>query len=120
MTQRARKRTLVLGVAALALAPLVLTAALAPMIARAASPPEAELAPSPPEVLKWGFMAAAVVTGLSALGAAYAVAVVGGAAMGAVAEKPDLAGRAIVFVGLAEGIAIYGLIVAIMILGYLR
>jgi V/A-type H+-transporting ATPase subunit K len=41
------------------------------------------------------------------------------AAMGAVAEKPETAGRALVFVGLAEGIAIYGLIVAIMILGYL-
>jgi V/A-type H+-transporting ATPase subunit K len=39
--------------------------------------------------------------------------------MGAVAEKPELAGRALVFVGLAEGIAIYGLIVAIMILGRL-
>jgi V/A-type H+-transporting ATPase subunit K len=73
----------------------------------------------PPEVMKWGFIAAALVTGLSALGAAYAVAVVGGAAMGAVAEKPETAGRALVFVGLAEGIAIYGLIVAIMILGYL-
>ena len=73
-----------------------------------------------PEVMKWGFMAAAIVTGLSAIGAAYAVAVVGGAAMGAVAEKPETAGRALVFVGLAEGIAIYGLIIALMILGYLR
>ena len=76
-------------------------------------------APAPPEVMKWGFLAAAAVTGLSALGAAYAVAVVGGAAMGAVAEKPETAGRALVFVGLAEGIAIYGLIIAVMILGYL-
>lgn len=72
-----------------------------------------------PEVMKWGFLAAALAAGLSAVGAAYAVAVVGGAAMGAVAEKPETAGRALVFVGLAEGIAIYGLIVAIMILGYL-
>jgi V/A-type H+-transporting ATPase subunit K len=72
-----------------------------------------------PAVMQWGFMAAAVAAGLSALGAAYAVAVVGGAAMGAVAEKPEVAGRALVFVGLAEGIAIYGLIIAIMILGYL-
>ena len=81
---------------------------------------EAAAAVTSPEVMKWGFIAAALVTGLSALGAAYAVAVVGGAAMGAVAEKPETAGRALVFVGLAEGIAIYGLIVAIMILGYLR
>jgi V/A-type H+-transporting ATPase subunit K len=73
-----------------------------------------------PEVVKWGFMAAALVAGLGAIGAAYAVAVVGAAAMGAVAEKPEMAGRALIFVGLAEGIAIYGLIIAIMILGRLE
>lgn len=72
-----------------------------------------------PEVLKWGFVAAALAAGLGALGAAYAVAVVGAAAMGAVAEKPETAGRALIFVGLAEGIAIYGLIIAVMILGRL-
>jgi len=44
---------------------------------------------------------------------------VGSAAMGAVSERPEMAGRALIFVGLAEGIAIYGLIVAIMILGKL-
>jgi V/A-type H+/Na+-transporting ATPase subunit K len=89
-----------------------------PATAQVAAPPEA--ASSPPEVMKWAFLSAAVAAGLSALAAAYAVAVVGGAAMGVVAEKPDLVGRAIIFVGLAEGIAIYGLIVAIMILGYLK
>jgi V/A-type H+-transporting ATPase subunit K len=73
-----------------------------------------------PEIVKWAFMSAALVAGLSALGAAYAVAVVGGAAMGAVAEKPETAGRALIFVGLAEGIAIYGVIIAIMILGYVK
>jgi len=75
--------------------------------------------PVDPSIVRWGFIAAAASTGLSAIGAAYAVAVVGGAAMAAVAEKPEVAGRAIVFVGLAEGIAIYGLIIAIMILGRL-
>jgi V/A-type H+-transporting ATPase subunit K len=105
-------------IVAMVLAPLVCTAWLVPAFAQAT---QADAAPAPPaEVMKWGFIAAALVTGLSALGAAYAVAVVGGAAMGAVAEKPETAGRALVFVGLAEGIAIYGLIVAIMILGYLR
>lgn len=73
-----------------------------------------------PEVLKWAFLSAALVAGLSALGAAYAVAVVGGTAMGAVAEKPETAGRALIFVGLAEGIAIYGIIIAIMILSYVK
>ena len=78
----------------------------------------AESAGSPdPTVVKWGFLSAALVAGLSAMGAAIAVAVVGSAALGAMSEKPEIAGRALVFLGLAEGIAIYGLIVAIMILG---
>jgi V/A-type H+-transporting ATPase subunit K len=85
------------------------------------APPERQAAAAlAPEVVKWGFMAAAIVAGLAALGAAYAVAVVGAAAMGAVAEKPETAGRALLFVGLAEGIAIYGLVIAIMILGRLQ
>lgn len=72
-----------------------------------------------PEVLKWGFMAAALATGLSAVAAGYAVAQVGSAAVGALAEKPELMGRVLVLVGLAEGIAIYGLIIAILILNQL-
>jgi V/A-type H+/Na+-transporting ATPase subunit K len=66
--------------------------------------------------IQWGFMAAALATGLSSLGAAYAVANVGSAAIGAMAEKPELLGRALIMVGLAEGIAIYGLIISILIL----
>jgi V/A-type H+/Na+-transporting ATPase subunit K len=70
-----------------------------------------------PEVVKWAYMAAAVAAGLGVLGAGVAVAAVGSAAMGAISEKPELFARALIFVGLAEGLAIYGLIVAIMILG---
>ena len=70
-----------------------------------------------PEATKWGFMAAAIAVGASSLGAGIAVAIVGSAAMGALSERPEMAGRALIFLGLAEGIAIYGLIVAIMILG---
>lgn len=73
----------------------------------------------PPEIVSWGLMAAAIAAGLSAAGAAYAVAHVGSAAVGALAEKPELLGRVLIFVGLAEGIAIYGLIVAILILNRL-
>ena len=106
---------------ALVAAPLLLAVfMLAPALAQVTSPAGESPVAVSPEVMKWGFMAAAIVTGLSAIGAAYAVAVVGGAAMGAVAEKPETAGRALVFVGLAEGIAIYGLIIALMILGYLK
>lgn len=99
------------------LVPLLLAAAfLVPVLLFAVPPPGPAKTPPPPDVVRWGFVAAAAVTGLCAIGSAYAVAVVGGAAMGAIAEKPETAGRALVFVGLAEGIAIYGLIVAIMIL----
>ena len=73
--------------------------------------------PKNPEAIKWGFFSAALATGLSTIGAAIAVGLVGSSAMGALGEKPEMAGRALIFVGLAEGIAIYGLIVAIMILG---
>lgn len=64
----------------------------------------------------WGFLAAALSTGFGCLGAGIAVAYVGAAALGVISEKPELTGRALIYVGLAEGIAIYGLIIAIMIL----
>jgi V/A-type H+-transporting ATPase subunit K len=72
-----------------------------------------------PGVLRWGYMAAALATGLSALGAAVAVASVGAAAVGALAEKPELFGRVLILVGLAEGIAIYGVIISVLILNRL-
>jgi V/A-type H+-transporting ATPase subunit K len=109
-----RKRLLWILVAAV---PIITVAVVLPMLA--APEPAAATAPLPPDVMRWGFVSAALAAGLAAIGAAYAVAVVGAAAMGAVAEKPETAGRALIFVGLAEGIAIYGLIIAIMILGRL-
>ena len=65
---------------------------------------------------QWVFIGAALVTGVATLGAGFAVARVGTAAVGALAEKPELFGRLLIFIGLAEGIAIYGLIVSILIL----
>ena len=59
---------------------------------------------------------AAIAAGLASAGAGYAVAMVGSAAVGALTEKPELLGRLLILVGLAEGIAIYGLIVAVLIL----
>ena len=70
-------------------------------------------------IWQWGLMAAALSTGLSALAAGIAVARVGSAAIGLMAEKPELFGRILILVGLAEGIAIYGLIVSILILNRL-
>jgi len=63
-----------------------------------------------------GFMAAAVVTSIACLAAGYAVANVGSAAIGLIGEKPEMLGATLIYLGLAEGIAIYGLIVSLLIL----
>lgn len=60
---------------------------------------------------------AAIAVAGSSIGAAIAVAYTGSAALAAISERPELFGRAMVIVGLAEGIAIYGLIVAVLMLG---
>ncbi|MBP2478850.1 V/A-type H+-transporting ATPase subunit K [Crossiella equi] len=62
-------------------------------------------------------LGAAISVASSSIGAAIAVAYTGGAALAALSERPELFGRAMVIVGLAEGIAIYGLIVAIILIG---
>lgn len=72
-----------------------------------------------PSVLTWGFATAAAATAISSVAAAFAVAKVGSAAVAAMTEKPELFGRMVVLVGLAEGIAIYGLIVSILLLNQL-
>jgi V/A-type H+-transporting ATPase subunit K len=53
----------------------------------------------------------------STIGAAIAVAYTGAAALAAISEKPEMFGRSMVFVGLAEGIAIYGLVISIILIG---
>lgn len=76
--------------------------------------------PTPDGSNAWiGYLSAAIAVSVSTLSAGIAVAVVGSAAMGAISEKPELAGRALIFIALAEGIAIYGLIIALMILAKL-
>jgi V/A-type H+-transporting ATPase subunit K len=118
MTQSARRSTL-LGRLIVAFTVIVTVAATLLLIG--AMPAMAQQAPGAttkmdPQLAGWAFMAAATSTALATLGAGYAVARVGSAAVGAVAEKPELFGRVLVLVGLAEGIAIYGLIVSILIL----
>jgi V/A-type H+-transporting ATPase subunit K len=65
----------------------------------------------------FAMLGAAIAVGASSIGAAIAVAYTGAAALAAISEKPEMFGRAMVIVGLAEGIAIYGLIVAVILLG---
>lgn len=66
-----------------------------------------------------GYLAAALVTGLSCLGAGIAVAAAAPAAIGAVSEDPKAFGKAMIFVVLGEGVAIYGLLISILILNRL-
>ena len=76
-----------------------------------------QFTPEQARITAWAFAAAAFSTAIGSVGAGIAVAYVGSAALGAIGEKPELAARALIYVGLAEGIAIYGLIISIMILG---
>jgi V/A-type H+-transporting ATPase subunit K len=102
---------------------LVLTVLLAGVaVAQEAMQPEAAAAGS--DVVKaehlmervGAFVAAALATGLGSIAAGMAVSNVGSAAMGAVAERPELMGKSLIYVALAEGIAIYGLLISIIIL----
>jgi V/A-type H+-transporting ATPase subunit K len=56
-------------------------------------------------------------TGLAAIAAALALGPIGSAAMAVIAEKPELFGRTLIYMGLAEGVAIYGLVMSILMLG---
>ncbi len=66
-----------------------------------------------------GYIAAGVVTGLSCIGGGIAVASAASAALGAISEDSSILGKSLIFVGLAEGIALYGLIISFSILGKL-
>ncbi len=77
----------------------------------------AAAASSGDEVNGSALIGAAIAVAGSSIGAAIAVAYTGSAALAAMSERPELFGRAMVIVGLAEGIAIYGLIVSIILIG---
>lgn len=62
-------------------------------------------------------LGAAIAVAGSSIGAGVAVAYTGAAALAAISERPEIFGRAMVIVGLAEGIAVYGLIVSIILVG---
>ena len=56
-------------------------------------------------------------TGLATIGAGIAVGSVGSASLAVITEKPEMFGRTLIYLGLAEGIAIYGLVMSILLLG---
>ena len=67
----------------------------------------------------FGYLAAAHSTGLAWVGGGIAVASAASAALGAISEDSSALGKSLIFVGLAEGVCLYGLIISFMILGKL-
>lgn len=67
-----------------------------------------------------GLIAAALAVGLAGIGGGIAVAAAAPAAIGATSEDPKAFGKALIFVALGEGIALYGLLISIMILSHVR
>ena len=101
-----------------ALALLVLASRAAPALAtEPGAVAQAAAAVQPSAASGSALIGAAIAVAGSSIGAAIAVAYTGSAALAAISERPELFGRAMVIVGLAEGIAIYGLIVSVILIG---
>lgn len=64
----------------------------------------------------WRYFAAALAVGISCIAGGLAVGQIGAAAMGAMSENPELSGKALPYAGLAEGICLWGFLVALFIL----
>ena len=79
---------------------------------------EAEAGTGAAETAKpvWRYFAAALAVGISCIAGGIAVGQIGAAAMGAMSENPDLSGKALPYAGLAEGICLWGFLVALLIL----
>ena len=67
-------------------------------------------------VAAWKYLSAATAVSFACIGGGIAVGKVGAAAMGAIAENPSLSGKALPYLGLAEGICLWGFLVALLIL----
>ena len=79
----------------------------------------AEPAAAASGVAGMGYLAAALSTGLACIGGGIAVSAAASAALGAISEDGSILGKSLIFVGLAEGVCLYGLIISFMILGKL-
>jgi V/A-type H+-transporting ATPase subunit K len=64
----------------------------------------------------WKYISAALAVGISCIAGGIAVGQIGSAAMGAMSENPELSGKALPYAGLAEGICLWGFLVALLIL----
>ena len=90
---------------------LALLFAAAMLFAQEAPAPEGET-----DAAMWKYIAAALAVGISCIAGGIAVGQIGSAAMGAMSENPELSGKALPYAGLAEGICLWGFLVALLIL----
>jgi V/A-type H+-transporting ATPase subunit K len=104
-------------VAMLASLVVLVTALTAAQATATAAPHAAAVATAASSPNGSALIGAAIAVAGSSIGAAIAVAYTGSAALAAMSERPELFGRAMVIVGLAEGIAIYGLVVSVILIG---
>jgi V/A-type H+-transporting ATPase subunit K len=77
---------------------------------------ETSAAPEAASPEMWKYIAAALAVGISCIAGGIAVGQIGSAAMGAMSENPELSGKALPYAGLAEGICLWGFLVALLIL----
>ncbi len=106
-----------LGINILLFAGTLFTASAVMFTGNAAAAQTAETAAA--NAAGWGYLAAALSTGMSCIGGGIAVSAAASAALGAISEDGSILGKSLIFVGLAEGVCLYGLIISFMILGKL-
>jgi V/A-type H+-transporting ATPase subunit K len=109
-----KRRILLLALALCALA-LPVFAQEAGTGTEASASPEAS-APAAGGTSVWKYFAAALAVGISCIAGGVAVGQIGSAAMGAMSENPELSGKALPYAGLAEGICLWGFLVALLIM----
>jgi V/A-type H+-transporting ATPase subunit K len=87
-----------------------------PLFSQEAAATAAAAATAGGETSVWRYFAAALAVGISCIAGGIAVGQIGAAAMGAMSENPELSGKALPYAGLAEGICLWGFLVALLIM----
>lgn len=113
-SKRSFKRTLLINISTFAAAVIIAT-----LVGFTGTAQAAEETAAAASSTGLGYIGAALAVGIACLGSGIAVGNAASAALGALSENETLFGKSLVFVGLSEGIALYGLIIAFMILGSL-
>ncbi len=110
------KRAVILGTLVLVLSFVVLGLFSTNVFAQETGSAEQQTQKGDPIALGLKYVGAALAVGLAAIGAGIAVGPIGVSAISVIAEKPEMLGTSLIFIGLAEGIAIYGIAIAILIM----